>query len=487
MNRTALVCTTIAALSLLGSAALLTAGPVNPPAGPVASSYKTLAEVEPRIAVNSANTPGDADSLYKITQPGSYYLTGSITGVAGKHGIEITSSGVTLDLNGFDLVGVAGMGAFDGVSVSVNNLTNITVANGSLRNWGDGGVDLGFLTNGARVTGVVASGNAGNGINAAISCTIANCTATFNGQAGIRTVNSSTITNCSVFNNTGAGVQIAHGCQVSGTSAYFNAGGGLVVGVGCTVTACPVYNNTGNGITMGNGGVVSDCSASTNTAIGISTGANCTISQCIANFNGTIGIRTGAACQLSDCSALSNTDDGIRTTDNGCTVSNSTARSNGGNGFSIASASVISGCSSYSNSAVGIDVGAFNSVIDCTATSNASDGIRCVSACQIRGNTCANNGTGPTEGAGIRVSSGLNNRIEGNNCTGADRGIKVSTPTNIIIGNTCTNNTANFEFVTNNYYGAIVDRVSASALGVFGSGAHASSLATTDPHANISY
>jgi len=86
------------ALTVLGAVASLAglfiaysawAGPLDPPAGPVTSTYKTLTEVEPRTAINTTNTPGDADSLFKITQPGSYYLTGNITGVAAKHGIEI--------------------------------------------------------------------------------------------------------------------------------------------------------------------------------------------------------------------------------------------------------------------------------------------------------------------------------------------------------------------------------------------------------------
>src|SRR5690606_25957259 len=55
------------------------AGPVNPPAGPVAPTHKTLTEVEPRIAVNAANTPGASGAMYVISQPGSYYLTGNIT------------------------------------------------------------------------------------------------------------------------------------------------------------------------------------------------------------------------------------------------------------------------------------------------------------------------------------------------------------------------------------------------------------------------
>ncbi|HYD01267.1 MAG TPA: hypothetical protein VEB22_08580, partial [Phycisphaerales bacterium] len=89
------------------------AGPLNPPTGAIVSSGKTLAEVEPRMAVNAANTPGDADSLFRITQPGSYYLTANVAGVPAKHGIEIAVGGVTLDLNGFELTGVAG--SLDGV------------------------------------------------------------------------------------------------------------------------------------------------------------------------------------------------------------------------------------------------------------------------------------------------------------------------------------------------------------------------------------
>src|SRR5690606_18106937 len=100
--------TTTAAFLLTILAGAAVAGPLNPPAGPVAPTHKTLTEVEPRTPINAANTPGDADSVYRIFQPGSYYLTGNIVGQAGKRGIEIASSNVTLDLNGFALQGVPG-------------------------------------------------------------------------------------------------------------------------------------------------------------------------------------------------------------------------------------------------------------------------------------------------------------------------------------------------------------------------------------------
>src|SRR5216117_1440443 len=133
--------TAVAGLVVVVGTLASLAGPLDPPAGPVAPTGKTLGEVEPRIAVNAANTPGDSNSLFKITQPGSYYLTGNITGVANKHGIEIAASGVTLDLNGFDLLGAPG--SLDGVSVTTAAVqSNITVFNGSVRAWGDKGIDL---------------------------------------------------------------------------------------------------------------------------------------------------------------------------------------------------------------------------------------------------------------------------------------------------------------------------------------------------------
>jgi len=226
----------LAALALLltGGGGLLFAGPLDPPAGPVTSTYKTLTEVEPRIAINATNTPGDVSSLYKITQPGSYYLTGNIVGVAGKHGIVIGASGVTLDLNGFDVSGVPGMGVFDGVRADGNGLVNITIMNGSIRGWGDDGLDLrrdDSPSRGAdncRIANILANGNAQSGITtgggsvAGVGTTISNCSASGNGAFGIRAVSGSTITGCSACLNTGTGI-LGAGSNMSNRAANGNS------------------------------------------------------------------------------------------------------------------------------------------------------------------------------------------------------------------------------------------------------------------------
>ncbi|HEY3246651.1 MAG TPA: right-handed parallel beta-helix repeat-containing protein [Phycisphaerae bacterium] len=317
------------------------AGDLNPPAGPVAPTHKTLTEVEPRIAINAINTPGDADSLFKITLPGSYYLTGNITGVVGKHGIEIVASGVTLDLNGFDLAGVAAMGAFDGVSVTLGGLVNIAVVNGSLRSWGDEDIDLQTLgaTN-CRLADLFVRGNTGNGILAGPGSTVSNC------------------------------------------SAYQKGGIGISAADGCTVSHCTVTSNTGDGIRTANGCTVSNCSAEGNTGVGIGTADGCTVSNCSADGNTGVGIGLASGCTISNCTATGNGGDGINT-GNGCTVAECSTRLNAGDGIDVTFGCTVAGCSTRANTL---------------------DGIQCSSQCTIRGNTCSLNGNSG-DGAGVHATS----------------------------------------------------------------------------------
>lgn len=285
------------------------AGDLNPPPGAVVPTHKTLTEVEPRTAVNLANAPGDADSLFKITLPGSYYLTGNLTGVAGKHGIEITASGVTLDFNGFDLAGVPAMGAFDGVRATVAGLTNIAVVNGSVRNWGQNGINLGDSNvSGCAIQNVRASGNARTGIFAGIAATISRCSAigglygiytqeisTLSGCVaqdtsviGLRADSSSTLTNCSATSNTGDGIQAVSTCTISNCTSASNTGNGILTGDGCTVSNCVSVNNLQSGISVISGSTVADCAARLNKLDGIFVTTGCTVrgNTCSLNGNG---------------------------------------------------------------------------------------------------------------------------------------------------------------------------------------------------------
>src|SRR3954451_7441888 len=84
--------------------ALFAQGSLTPPAGP-APTMKTLDQVEARTIINATKTPGDPTNQFIISAPGSYYLTGNITGVSGKNAISINASNVAVDLNGFTITG----------------------------------------------------------------------------------------------------------------------------------------------------------------------------------------------------------------------------------------------------------------------------------------------------------------------------------------------------------------------------------------------
>lgn len=265
-------------LSSFSAAAL--AGPLNPPSGSVASTGKTLTEVEPRIAINPTNTPGDANSRFKITQPGSYYLTGNITGVSDKHGIEIAAGGVTLDLNGFTLTGVNG--SLDGISNDGLLISSITVKNGTVRDWSQNGI------------GLAGSGNVTNGI-------IEGVHAESNGTFGIYAGRSFVVTRCTASDNTSTGIATDFGCTVSG---------------------CMASSNGGFGVSVGYGSLVRDTIAKANTDHGITTSSvHNSVISCTAFGNGGTGIYANAATLIEGCNVNGNSDNGIRVSGD-CVVRN---------------------------------------------------------------------------------------------------------------------------------------------------------------------
>lgn len=294
---------------------LTSAGPLSPPGGPVAPTYKTLAEVEPRIAVSPINTPGDADSLFKITYPGSYYLTGNIAGVSGKHGVEIAVSDVVLDLNGFELIGVgvgsAAPGDFSGVHVSVDGTRRIVVRNGRVSNWTGSGLDL-RLASSASVRDVLAEANDVNGIHVGDESVVDRCGAFDNRNdgvvAGASSVVSNTIATGQIAN--GSGIQAGAGSRVVACVASGNLGG-LGAGDGSHVLYSRVDNNggvdfmtfnvLGGGIGAGRGSVVRGCTAFGNGNSGI--GSSGVVEYC--HVSGTTGYNILATSRSTVRSNLS--------------------------------------------------------------------------------------------------------------------------------------------------------------------------------------
>jgi len=272
------------------------AGDTTPPSGPVAPTMRTLDEVEPRTMINLDNTPGDADSVFRIDSPGSYYLIGNLKGFSGKHGIEIASDNVTIDLMGFHVSGVTG--SIDGIKTTVFGLQNITILNGTVEGWGGNGIDIGLVASeNSIVDGVRASQNA---------------------TAGIRVGHNTLVTRCVTSDNT-FGILSGVGCVITDCTVRHSTGWGLDGGFGGVVTNCTSYDNDTNGIVI-NAGTITDCTAAQNGLNGIQPSGSCTVTGCTAQGNAGNGFSANSDTIFLNNTSTDNGDAGIYVFGDNCRI-----------------------------------------------------------------------------------------------------------------------------------------------------------------------
>lgn len=208
-------------------AAGLIAGPLTPSAGPVASTYKTLEQVEPRIPLTSSTAPGNVNVMHIITQPGSYYLTGNVTGV-GKSGIFIECENVTLDLNGFtvstDRTDDSSAGIWFNESGYLSNARGIVIRNGTVKGGGYASVTLNGAV-GGKVENLSVSNTIGSGIQVFSGGHVKDCTV-YGGHTGIDVVGGSLVENCVVSNANTRGIAASgstiRNCVVTGNGSPFS-------------------------------------------------------------------------------------------------------------------------------------------------------------------------------------------------------------------------------------------------------------------------
>jgi parallel beta-helix repeat protein len=297
----------VGALASALAVPLALAGPLNPPAGPITSTAKPLAEVEPRTAINAANTPGDASSVFRIIQPGSYYLTGNVTGVTGKYGIVIAASNVSVDLNGFAVLGAAS--TFTGI-FSSSPANGVTVRNGSVSGWTTSGIDLNASA-GTLIENVVVRGNTGFGVRTGTQGVIRFCSCTSNTTTGIAVFQGGVVESCNAAGNGSIGISAGFGSVVRSCLARENTSGGINVNGEAVVSDCTAYNNGGTGISAGSLTLVERCTSSFNIGTGISAGAGCTVrGNLCGNNSGASGFGvavTGADNRVEDNNCTSNT------------------------------------------------------------------------------------------------------------------------------------------------------------------------------------
>lgn len=281
----------LAAGVLLAGGREVQAGPLEPPLGPISSTGRTLTEVEPRTPLSQANTPGDANSVYRIALPGSYFLTSNLAGVSGKHGIKIEADNVTIDLRGFSVIGVPG--SITGIHVE-GTRNNLAIRNGKITGWSDAGMNLVGVSASANaiVEDILARANGATGIRVSNNAVLRRCAANGNGvnlvSSGIVAFTNAAITDCVSRGNTGNGIAAGEGAVLRNCSVFSNSGSGIAVGQGSVVVACSVRSNNQNGVSVGDGSLVADCASNSNRLDGILISGDCTVrgNSCDSNGNG---------------------------------------------------------------------------------------------------------------------------------------------------------------------------------------------------------
>lgn len=235
-------CSVVCLFTILGFNSLALAGDINPPPGPIGPTMKTLTEVEPRVPVQSL--PGSATALHVISESGSYYLTGNITGVTGKNGIEVAADNISIDLNGFSLVGA--VGAVSAVAI-LEPHHSLTVKNGSMIAWPGAAVGGGVDPDSSLIRNLIVKSSSGGGISVGARSIVAECSIDAFGS-GIIVGEGSIVRDCTV--TSGGSVGITAGQDVRILDCLINKCGndGIRAGSKCVIRGCSVSNNRRAGI-----------------------------------------------------------------------------------------------------------------------------------------------------------------------------------------------------------------------------------------------
>jgi len=261
------------AVVLLGLVPAAFAGDLMPP-GPPAPTMKTLDEVEARTPISSIP--------FTIDEPGSYYLTQNLgPAPPDVDGIIIAADDVTLDLNGFAVIGPGRTPSSPEAGIYVPDPRfNIAVRNGTVRDWPDYGVKC---------------DNAQNSIFESLRCYDNRLTGLFVGE-GCRVEGNTCHTNGA------AGISAGGASTVTGNTCCGNGNSGIIPGSGSTVTSNTCCSNDNHGISAGTGNLISGNTCRSNGVHGINVyqGSRIVGNACTGNGDGGVADGAGISASSSD-------------------------------------------------------------------------------------------------------------------------------------------------------------------------------------------
>ena len=396
-------------------AGIAAGGELDPPPGAIAPTMKTLEEVEARIALNDVNTPGSSSATYEILEPGSYYLTENLIGETGKSGVAVRVEGVTIDLNGFSVIGEGPLSFTRAVDYPYGKGT---LRNGSVRGW-----TWGVHGEEELVVERVRFDECGEGISAGESARVSDCEVVAglsnqDASIGIHCGENSIVDRCIVVRYQTAGISMDANSTCARSTARdcgsgFNISSSTIVecvasmndanGIyarGCLVRDCVSRNNGGYGYFMSNGTLV-DCVANSNWDHGVYSEGTVSIRGCNIAYNQGMGIVASEACVIEDCSILQGGSSGIE-----------------------------------------LESGSGDTVVrECRVSGNDGWGIRVRDRCLVENNLITRNGVETTTNFAGLLVLGEDTVVRGNVIVGNDVGTFDGGTTNVWIDNVIQNNT----------------------------------------------
>lgn len=291
---------TLTALTLALTAGAAVAGNLTPPVGAPSSTMKTLQEVEPRTPIQSLSGSGTA--MHAIFSSGSYYLTGNLIVPAGGVGIQVSADNVTIDLNGFSIIG-------SGIGTSANGITvpsarrYLTVKNGVISNFGGVCLDASTVTAGHFENLAIRDSSGNNGIEVGSHAVVRGVRAESNNVAGMLGGFGCVFTECSAVDNGGDGIAAGSYATVTNSTATDNGQDGISTAQRSTVSNCATSGNFSDGVEMSFGGIVKNCTAAFN-GFGIRVEAGGAVliieNECSNNTNAGILIGAGSANRVEN-------------------------------------------------------------------------------------------------------------------------------------------------------------------------------------------
>lgn len=344
-------------------------------------------EIHSSCAIVTGCFPGDAPGLpVTITEPGHYKLTSLIgTTFDAPDLITIDSSNVTVDLNGFSLVGLTDCTAAG--SPNVTTCTPLGPDTAVRVLLGAGGRHR-FVT----VRNGIIEGVRGNGIDAsqAFSTIVENVTVTSCGGEGIIAARGSTVRRSRVARCGGNGVRVFRDVLVESVISSKNGASGFSADDGSLLYEVKAVSNTLQGIVAGTAVSILDSDVRFSGQNGILLDSWGLASRVTSYKNMQHGIEMRSNSSVRDSVFNGNTLDGINCTF-GCTIEGNLTEVNGDDGIHI------------------VGNGAAN-VIANNARGNLGLGLQTGgNAVYYSQNGLENNTVAPTDGGGLSLSSGKNN------------------------------------------------------------------------------